>query len=74
MTMIYLPTMMDVTENPPVRSEEIFSLIGNILINTMFDRTPISSGMGFDAIITIGIALGVIIYLVYRRLFCSWQR
>ena len=74
MSVMYLPPLLDVTVNRPILSEEIFPLIGNILINTMFSQTTTSSGMGFGAIITLDITLLVIICLVYWRFLYFWQR
>ena len=71
MTMVYFLPLLDITGICPVLSEDIFPLIGNILITTMFARTPTSSGMGFGSVITLGIILGVIIILVDQRFFCS---
>ena len=71
---MYLTPLLDVRGKIHVWSEEIFPLLVNILINTMFAQTPTSSGMGFGAIITLGITLGFIICFVDRRFFCSWRR
>ena len=46
---------MDVTGNRPVWFEEIFPILGKILINTMFDQTQTSSRMRSSVVITLGV-------------------